>query len=261
MYKSLAMKKLILFISVIGALKGHCQETTVKKDSVKAKKNEIGFNILPVFNILSGAAPMRNSEWSLNYRRYLSEKGALRVSIGFFPHQNWYGYPLNGVVDLYASPDTFLVYRITEFKNSPKLQLNVGYERIFRKRIFIHSFGAEVLFCYQHTEIRDEYFWTTESEDIHDFNTFNDLRKHPVDTIGFKSSCDYMGGGMNLFYNLRLPLKKNWLISFTAGPSFALMMGREKRTEVKNKTTTYATNLDFDISSGLISDLSICYRF
>jgi hypothetical protein len=254
------MKKLILLLLIIGTLKGHSQETAVKKDSVKAKKNEIGFNVLPIFNILSGAAPIRYSEWNLNYRRYLSEKGILRISIGFFPHQNWFG-PLNGVVNLYASPDTFLVYRILEFKNSPKLQLNVGYERIFRKRIFIHSFGAEALFCYQHTEFRDEYFWTTQSEDIHDSNTFTNLWKHPVDTIGYKTTCDYMGGGMNLFYNLRLPLKKNWLISLTAGPSFALMLGKEKRSETKNKTTIYATNLDFEVSSSFISDLSICYRF
>ncbi len=252
------MKYIILLLAMFGlGLNMQAQQ----KDSVKVYKNEIGVNTLPLINIFSGATPMQSARVSLNYRRYLDLKNAIRISASLFPYQSNNMPYENGFMSLYSVTDTNLIYQNMNYRQTPKAQLNLGYERIFVSRRLIQSIGGDVFVNYQHKRIEDAYYWSGKSSPLETSMPIHNYNANKVDTMGRVRVNDGIGVGLQAFYNLRLPISKHWLLSATMGPSISVSFNKERVTENKTgKVSNYRfTNFDFD--GTLFSDLSICYRF
>lgn len=252
------MKQIVLIIAFFGlGLNLKAQ----KKDSVKFFKNEIGVNTLPLVNVLSGATPLQNARVSLNFRRYLSEKNAIRVSLALFPYQNNNFYNRNGYLSLHSVSDTNLIYQSSKYRQSPKAQINLGYERIFASRRLIQSIGGDIFFNYQHKRKEDRFYWTGKSSPLDTNMPVFDFYKNKVDSMGNVRVTDGIGIGIQAFYNVRLPISKHWLVSATFGPSMSVAFNRDRITENKTGKLNEFRYTTFDFDGTLFSDLSICYRF
>lgn len=256
------MKKLIVALSVFVAIASKAQEVPLVKDSVKLLKNEIGFNLLPVVNFISGSTPNERSRYSLNYRRYLNEVNALRFSISAFPYESFNSFKEIGVLSFYQLSDTNLIYKHVQNEQKAKLQLNIGYERVWRTRRIINSVGTDGFINYQHLESKEAYYWSGKSSPLP--STIYDANKGPlnkVDTLGTNRIMDRIGVGIHPFYNLRIPVTKHWLLSTTIGPCISMYNSRDKVTSARSGGVTkfYVSNFDFE--AVLLTDLSICYRF
>lgn len=231
------------------------------KDSVKVYKNEIGVNILPVVNVLSSAAPLQNARVSVNYRRYLNEKNAIRISAALFPYQDYSLYNKTGYLTLHSVADTNLIYQSSNYRQSPKAQLNLGYERIFASRRLIQSVGGDVFVNYQHKRMEDRYYWTGKSTPLVTDMPVFDFYPNKVDSMGKVRVTDGVAIGLQAFYNLRLPISKHWLVSATMGPSMSVSFNRDKITENKTGKVSEFRYNNFDFDGALFTDLSICYKF
>lgn len=230
-------------------------------DSVKVKKNEIGFNIVPIISFFGGSTPYHNVRYSLNFRRLFKEKNILRVSASIFPFKDHYTSGHNGNVFFAGLSDTNLIYRNPQYKNSLKLQLNIGYERILNKQNIKHSLGVDLFVNNQHKRIEEKYYWIGKSTPIETTSSIFELVNNKIDTMGYVATSNIIGVGAQLFYNIRIPFSKHWLISTTVGPYITYSVIREKITRRKNGEIENNTYNVFDFESVLLTDISICYRF
>jgi hypothetical protein len=253
------MKKTFIILFVFGVLVTHARKDPEKKDSLRVIKNEIGFNTLPLISVLGGSVPGSNVRWAANYRRYIDEKNIFRVSLSVFPHMDILF--VNGSMVFHQIADTFLIYKNYQRIQNPKMQVNIGYERVFRSRKLIHSFGVDLFANYQHSERKDRYYWIGKSADPAKSETFFEMMKNPVDTIGNVQTTDFIGIGLNPFYNIRLPISKHWIVSATVGAGFQIAYGTSTTTDRKTGKVTSDRVYNLDATGPLISDLSICYRF
>ncbi|HRD40754.1 MAG TPA: hypothetical protein PLC65_19150 [Bacteroidia bacterium] len=231
------------------------------KDSVKFYRNEIGVNTLPLVNVLSGATPLQSARVSLNYRRYLSEKNAIRVSLALFPYQNNYVYNRNGYLSFHSVADTNLIYQSSNYRQTPKAQINLGYERIFASRRLIQSIGGDFFVNYQHKRTEDRFYWTGKSSPLETNLPIFDFNANKLDTMGNVRVTDGIGFGIQAFYNVRIPISKHWLVSATFGPSMSVAFNRDRITENKTGKLNEFRYTTFDFDGTLFSDLSISYRF
>lgn len=246
---------ILVFLNLVFGL------TAQNKDSVKIYKNEIGVNTLPLVNIFSGATPMQSAKYSLNYRRFLSEKNVFRVAVSLYPFKDMMSRQVNGNIHMVEMIDTNYIYLNRQYRQTPKVQLNIGYERVFVSKRLTQSFGGELYFNYQHRRIEDRYLWSGKSTPFLAIDQQPNFNTNAIDSLGSVRVTDFRGVGLHLFYNLRLPVSKHWLVSATFGPSLTFSYNRDK---VHDKTTDITTesfysNIDFD--GTFFSDLSICYRF
>jgi len=252
------MKQIVLIIAFFGLginLKAQ------KKDSVKFYRNEIGVNTLPLVNVLSGSIPLQNARLSLNYRRMFGTKNYMRVSIALFPYADYNVQSKNGFVTLHSVNDTNLIYYNLQHRQTPKTQLNLGYERVIRNRKLGQSVGADVFLNYQHKRSEDVYLWTGKSTPLEEQNSIFNVVKQRVDTMGNVKVTDGIGIGLQAFYNVRLPISKHWLVSATFGPTMSVSFNRDRITENKTGKLNEFRSTNFDFDGTLFSDLSICYRF
>jgi hypothetical protein len=253
------MKKTAIFILILGTTLCHSQNLSEKKDSVRIYKNEIGINLLPLINEYSGGSNSFNSKGSVVYRRFFGKHHALRLSLGFNPSPL---APKNNYAPAFvAKTDTFNIYYNSAFHSSPKPQLNVGYEYILKTKRLIHSFGAELYMSYQHTEAKENYLWAGQSSIIRLPNDITKITANRVDSMSASNSSDVIGLGLQLFYNLRIPITKHWLISTTIGPNFSMSRIRAKNTSYKTGTVASGIITNFDANGIYIADLSVCFRF
>lgn len=254
------MKKLLIFIS-FGFNVVYCQNISQEKDSLFKPKHEVGLNIIPIISLFGGSIPYHNVRFSLNYRLLFKEKNILRVSVSTFPFKDYHTSGQNGNVFFAGTSDTNLIYRNPQYKNSLKLQLNIGYERILNKQKIKHSLGVDLFVNSQHKRIEERYYWIGKSIPIETTSSVFELVNNKIDTMGHVTTSDIVGIGAHLFYNLRIPLSKHWLISTTVGPYFTYSIVRDKVTRRKNGEVENNTYNVFDFDSVLVTDISICYRF
>lgn len=252
------MKRISLIIATFGL--GLTMQSQ-NKDSVRMNKNEIGINVLPVVNVFSGATPMQNARVALNFRRHLDEKNIIRVSASIFPYQDNNMQQRNGYLTLHTVTDTNLIYRLSNYRQSPKLQLNLGYERVFSSRRLIHSLGGDVFVNYQHKRLEDRFYWSGKSSPLETDLPVFAFNGNKVDSMGRVRVTDGMGIGLQVFYNLRLPISKHWLVSATMGPSMSVSFNRDRITENKTGKLNEFRYINFDFDGAVFTDLSICYRF
>lgn len=229
-------------------------------DSLKQRKNEIGINTLPLLNVFSGAIPTLNSRYSINYRHYLNNKNAIRISASFFPFNDASG-SYKGFPSLVALSDTNLIYKNVYINQIPRLQLNAGYEFVFVRKRLIQSFGGELFFNYQQSKEEENYYATGKSSPLNTDYPINLLNAHLIDTMGHTSLTKKTGIGMQLFYNVRLPISKRWLISATCGPNFSFIYNQVRYHDRKTGKTDNHVYNSFDFDGTLFTDLSIAFRF
>ncbi len=255
------MKNILTALSVFVAIASKGQSNIPQKDSIKLPRNEIGFNILPVISFLGGALPIESARYSLNYRHYLNKSRVIRVAVSAFPYQTYNSFKEDGALNFHQLSDTNLIYKNTQNKQKTKFQLNIGYEWVYRSKKLIQSVGADVYFNYQHSESREIYYWTGKSTPFPNSIYKIDLMNNKVDSMGANTVKDKIGFGVQLFYNLRIPITKHWLISSTIGPSMSMNQSNEKNTIHKSGNVLKVRASNFDFDAVLFSDLSICYRF
>ncbi len=255
------MKNLIIAMGVFVAIASKAQTNTTITDSVKTPKNEIGFNLLPIVNMFGGALPIESSRYSLNYRHYLNLKSAMRVTVSVFPYEAYRTFREIGTLSFYQLSDTMLIYKNVQNKQKAKLQLNVGYERVFVSKKLIQSVGADIYLNYQHLESKETYYWTGKSSPLPNSTYEADLSNKKIDTMGVNKVMDRIGFGIQPFYNLRIPISKRLIISTTVGPGLSVTRSKDKITSSKAGSVFISYGTNFDFEAILFSDLSICYRF
>jgi hypothetical protein len=247
----------IIFLLVVCPF-ARAQDSIRVSDQNKLLKNEIGLNITPLIFLASGSNRHEFIKLSGSYRYNINRKNRIRISAGIFPYRY---ADLN--LALYSDgfllrTDTFLVYNSPQVKRSLKTQISFGYEYIFSSKKIIQSVGVDLITSYQHTDDKNLYYWLGQS--TRGF-TILQLRANQIDTMGTINSNDEIKFGLNLFYNVRIPVSKHWLISSTIGPYVGVIRQKAHGYDLKTKESRTVNFIDFDFSPLYLADISICFRF
>lgn len=236
----------------------HAQKT-VSTDSVQ--KNMIGFSVLPVLSFLSGSYDVsQHTNFNLSYRRNLSKSYTFRSALIIFPKSVLgFDYPRPTSV-LYTPSGAKPLYYGIRYGGSPKAQLNVGFSKTIRSRIFDHSIGAEAFVNHYSANYDERYFYYRDS--LYPSGNIIQVPQY-LDGYGRKKFDEKETAvGLHLLYNLGLKLTKHWYLSATAGISGSVNFNSRDINEdtinfEKDRSYAYFQLLPMP----LLSDFSICYRW
>jgi hypothetical protein len=258
------MKKMVILILMLLTTGSKAQhDSSSKFSNDRIRRHEIGFNVIPLLNVLSGATPTSRAKFSINYRRSLNEKKMVRLSFAIFPFKD---PPFDYRQFTYhMQQDTLHIYSSKSNRQSPKLQLSLGLEKVIASKRLIHSFGADINFGYQHFEFNQEYYWNKFyiNPDNPSVNGQfpSEFFQQKIDTMGYKTRTESFNVGLSIFYNIRIPLSQRIGISATVGPYIDFGVATVRHEEIKTGERSNGTTFNFDGQPLFVSDLSLYLRF
>lgn len=252
---STVMKKMVVLLAIIA----FGMNVTAQSVNDSLRKNEFSVSVLPMFVAFAGASSGNTfTNFNFGYKRYIKNKYAFRTALVFFP-ASAYRYN-NGVPEYYNTVDTMNYFRIANTSGT-KLQLNLGAERIYTMKRFMHGIGADICFSYQRVNSNEDFYKqrvnTATSVPWAYYPVNFDQR---VDTMSRFYQLKGFGVGTQVFYSLRFRMSEKFYLSSTIGPYLNLSFMKCMNSNISEmKVGSVFSNID--LNSIWVSDLSIAYRF
>lgn len=271
------MKLIFLFLATLFFVPISAQDSTAKqrrfkitytprhtpKDSIiPAGRNELYFNIAPVFSTLLGSIPDNEAIFSLCYKRPLkNQRWAMRTGILFRPQiSNYYGdFNLNPDWYFDETDSTRIVNRFQP-NNIHKWQLNVGMEcRSKGNKRWSTFVGLDLIsgFYKQSCVLYD----MQEKLDSDGYWHIVDNSTTAVTMVDYKQSTSWYVG-LSPKIGLRYAFNRHWMMSIQAGfDTYFLKSAYYKRDSFGTSILKYDANyFEYNMNS-ILDDFSIVYRF
>jgi len=208
------------------------------------RKHEVGVSIITPLIIVLGATDYNERFSNLTYRRFLSDKHAVKSFVGIGSA----GIVPNNPRTVSAT-NTSTVYFINNRTTPSNFQVGFGYEYILGNKKLKHVFGADLV--YNNKFLKEEFFYYQEIDSV----GVNGKRFHQttqLDTGSYVKTNNYDKIGFNLSYSLRYDISKRWVITASG-----TLSSRYYRQKVRN---TYNTGTELEYV-GLVSDVSLFFKF
>lgn len=244
---------ILLFILVKSA---SAQETLFDSLTTPAPtKNELYFNIAPVFKTLLSTGPSDIIRYSVGYKRSLNERSAIRLSF----LADFVGYKgFKPSIEIRNGPTYFdnnnVLAKIKGYSpgyNIPRIAM--GYERIFGKRKLKCFYGGDLSLGYAKREFYlIEYTVTID-------NNGRLLESNPREV--YRERNEIYLAGVSPFFGLKYPFSNRLSVSL----QFGMDLTYEKRMSItaENSGTQKYTSSYFDanMNTGILNDISLVYKF
>ncbi len=240
------MKKAVIVCACALSFAALGQDSINAKNPVPLKRNEIGLNVLPPILLLAGVNSAQTKYFNATYKRFLSERNALRVTAGV----NVFNTPTNpNIIKSTFVGGGLTLNKVTTTSTPINVQGSLGYERVMGKRRLKHVIGADLTYNYVNERVLSEYYGTKDTT-INNIQMSDYIR---IDT-GRTVKNNYVHKfGITPFYSIRYPITKRWLLTTSVRANFQMY---------KRKVDGYPdmTISDFNLN-GLLSEVSLFYRF
>lgn len=250
------MKKLIV-ISFLFLLQSEFKaQQYLSYDSIH--RHEISVSVLPVINVLSGSfSNSTYTNFNFGYKYYFP-KYAFRTAFVFFPSFNGYN---SGFSFYDRTVGNRIVFRRDHYRVNPKLQLNIGFEKLFKYNRLVHGIGVDVSVNNSTVRYGTDYYYRPYGFNSNAPVNFGDTTNYAVDSLSYSVSEKKIGLGLQVFYSIRYKISKRFYLSATIGPSLNFSFVNGQRYEARTKETQKYKATQFDFPNvGFISDISICFR-
>jgi hypothetical protein len=220
---------------------------------------------LPALVLFSGYQPIgRYGVWNFGYKRYFKTKNVFRLSLNLSPAWSFN----NQYQEFLRSEDTLNIFSSHSSTIKQKVQLNIGLEKIFRIKNFMHGFGAELLLRTQTYSHYNSVYWYPQYVDPNSnyaFSTYSNNKNfgkiyNQIDSLSHSYDMNGLGAGLYGFYSLRYKMSSHFYLSSTIGSYFILMRYTYQRRD-GTKPFNGSTTRSFDGSVLFISDFSVAFRF
>jgi hypothetical protein len=264
------MKKTAVLFAFIFSLKMNAQNVLVY-DSMP--RHEVSASFLPVFSFIINAgnnSPYTNFNFSYKYN--FKNKTVFRSSFSYFP----FTYHDGGYVQTPMFIDTLFLLDDISLHQNVKVQFNIGFEKIFRAKRFIHGYGGEFFVnrktfsfyrLYRWYPVKD--LWSGalyDSKYMSQYTTYNGSGfgiYNVVDSLSTRYTLREVRYGLQLFYSLKYQINKRFIINSTVGSYFALVQGKYLSSEGKDAYKYKGTYYAFDQywNPLFFGDISLAYRF
>ncbi len=254
------MKNLILIIILSITLSQLKAQRYLNYDTIH--KHEISVSVLPIIDVFGGSFNRHSqyTNFNFSYKCYFKNKFVFRTAIIFFPNtaQLSYGDALH-IYDRTVGLKN--VFSVTNSFRSTKTQLNFGLEKIFKVNRLMQGFGIEAFVNNWTERFSKKYDYRYIGVSPNTSLASGDTTNYSVDSLGFHSSYNYIGVGLQAFYSLRYQICKRWYISSTIGPSINCIFSSGSRYNNSTNETKNTNSVFFVFPNvGFISDISICFR-
>ncbi len=259
------MKTKLIYVLLIAGLVSRAQEAT---DVDTVHRNEISVSFLPIMAVFAGYSTEGSFvNYNFSYKRYLKNNYVMRTALVVFPPRQI--NPFQSTFVFHKSYDSVNVFKTQYAKANTRLQLNFGFEKLFRLRRLYHGYGAEI-FGYQSViEYKDVYQWFPTQVDPNSSaalqtytadKMWTDRIYNKVDSMSSSYQRVSEGFGVHLFYSLRVRLNSRFYVSSTFGPYLSTSFVHFRNSEGNIPSWARGRQVNFDATI-LISDLSLAYRF
>jgi hypothetical protein len=236
------MKHLIaLFIVLIFTLEIKSQDSTAKTP-LKSPRHELGVGILYPTLVIFGAYNDNIERYTnLTYRKWFKEKYSFKAFAGTIFPNSMDNYSKNTVVIL---PGNTQLIGNTMIQTPSNCQFGFGFERyIGHKKLKLYT-GIDVV--YNNKFVKKSFYYTYAKD-----SAANSITK--LDTGAYVSTRNFDKIGLNFNFGVRYEFNKQWVLTanYTAMTRF---------WQFKNPNGSTSQYFDLN-STGLISDISLFYRF
>lgn len=231
--------------------------TTVASEPLK--RNEISINTAPLFRMLLGAGSSEATRFSATYKRNLTSKSAFRFSImaDMMNQNSYYPNPWNEAIILQT--DSVLIKQTTVSPSYVSPHVNIGYERLFGKNKLKWFYGTDLTLGYHKSEsykqnktlVRDTAFGQ---------NAWVEVLDVQANIVSSTKTKGY-SIGLSPFFGAKFPVSKRLSISAQVGADMAFrnMEVEETKAGITNKSRF--STFDFNLSTGILNDISLVYKF
>lgn len=232
-----------------------------KKDSVKSYKNEIGWNLIPLFTI-NNQSNEYTPTFNVFYKRELKNNWHGRVSLIYFGN---YSDGQIHVEKIKGLPNSKLSIDYTQNFSYDYFQYNLGIEKRFGKGKIKMFTGLDVGYANQKAEDFKMYA-------IRDSITNNSVGYDPksigLQNIKHDSTVYHQKSTINSliftpFYGIQINISKHFLFSAQLGVALSVEKQTNNRMIDNAPNNYYPSNItNFGLRlNGASSNFSICFRF
>jgi len=256
-------KKSVLAFTIAIAITSTSFASGIKYDSTKVRTNEISLNIAPVATGLMGAS-IFSPRYSLSYKKIVKEKNALRFGASYLVRNSEYYSYYNDNYSVLFSSDSVQMRRYFKYDAGNKIQISAGYELRWGKHKLKHFAGADVIGGYYKTRTTwedKEYYLTITPNQGDTFPQWKQNTSIPV-SLARETIAEMFYVGISPFYGVRLDISKRFAMSAQVGFDASFDFGNSTDNNYYAGTYTETKIISFNFeTSGLISDLSLIYKF
>lgn len=247
------MKRVLTIGLLLGAFFSSRAQTDSQYDTLR--RREVALNVAPALVLLAGGEPGYTTNFQLGFRYYSKYKLAYRATLAIFPTP----YEARSSMSQFfrMSGDT-VIFENYYAGGSPKGQLSIGFEKIFRIKRFQHGLGADWFVNYKTTNYGVNYV----AVDTADRSRRPPVFPTPIDSLGYSVNQRATGIGAFVFYAIRYRLSDRLYFSASMGPSVNFSFGTQTRSDRRINSSTRSTYTSFDFPNmPLIADVSLCFRW
>jgi len=259
------MKKIALYLIFCIPVFGFSQSDS---SNLKEYKHEIGTNLAPLLvELMNPHGYQPEGNFTLMYKYHFTHKWGLRfipsnqiidrsiyIPYNFNLHQS-----RNYTNLLYEIDSVKQVYEQYSYWNQNRFQLNLGLER--KKKLSTNTslfYGLDLF--YAHQKSRDIYLLDTQEWDSTENRYLPSFNHEEIYSTTWRSH--YIG--LSPFFGLKHNFGKHFTLSGNFNINFSKRFIKRIRTEYygndsHDNVSNFSTNEAW--SNGLISDLSVSYRF
>lgn len=232
-----------------------------KNDSIRIFKNEIGWNIIPTFN-LGNVTNEYKPIFNVFYKREIKNNWHGRASFIYYNNGDNEQIHLEKIKGL-ANSKFSIDYSQTYFNNY--FQYNLGFEKRFGKRKKNMFTGLDIGYAHKKTE-KLKYFVVRDSiinTWLGNYPSNENLYGIDSDSTIFHNEITSNSIILTPFYGVRYNIGKHFLISAQFGVSLSFEKATNKTIIDNQLNKNYVgarSSFDFDLGKAS-SNISLCYRF
>ncbi len=235
------------------------QLKTVKQDSVKIQKNEIGIDMIPIVSLLSNSNST-SSKNSIQFKRSLNKNWYLRANITAITRQDNYS---NGYSQILGEKDSMVFIKYKKSVTKPEFQFNTGVEYRWGKNRIKYFVGSDIGYCFSKSDFSINYGERDKSNyysnpDYAGTSYYGSKKDSTITSFSLKTK----GIGITPFIGMQFHFSKRWFFSAQVGPQFQIM--RSKQTINFDNSNTYPSMnysiVNFDVN-GFLNNFSLFYKF
>ena len=205
-----------------------------------------------------GVGSSGNANFTLKYKFHFSNKSALRLVLSTTTFKNTFWGTLSNDVLQYQIDSVKQVYYNSYHNSSNRPQINIGIER--KKQLSKNTslfFGIDLVYAFQ-KETYEEYqeTWAYDSTK-NEYSIYENRQTQNQEQL----HTNFIG--LSPFFGLKHNFGKHFVLSGNFNINFTKTYGKwiNYRYSTTPSTTTQRFSHHEEWTNGLISDLSISYRF
>lgn len=251
------MKKLFFALIFIPFLGLSQNDSIIKKSDLK---HEVGTNIAPALvSLMNPNGHQSDANFTLMYKYHLTEKWGLRIIPSSTLFSNYWYFGMSYYENLlYEIENVEQVWERLIYESTSRPQINIGLER--KKQLSKNTslfYGIDLIYAYQH-----DFYELQEEVRPYDSITNEYTFRFDFTTISRDDFYTHFAG-LSPFFGLKHNFGKRFVLSGNFNINFT-------KTFIKSSHKTYGLNPKEKVkygnyhevwSNGLISDLSISYKF